>query len=244
MIAEFPGIGQVGRVAALARFPVKLMAGEVMDEAEVDWQGMEGDRQYGFVRRGNTSRFPWLTARDLLDLVRHRAIYGDPRNPRTSPVFVADPSGREWELHKAGLAEAIEKASGSEVDLLQLGIGAYDSMPLSILTTASLAELDAQHGEPLDRRRFRANIVVESTGSERDWVGCVVHLGGDEGVELRTTYLAPRCAMVTVDPDTAERDARVMRTVAQKFDGAFAIYATVARPGILRVGEAVSVRPA
>lgn len=35
-----------------------------------------------------------------------------------------------------------------------------------------------------------------------------------------------------------------MRTVAQKFDGAFAMYATVASPGIVRVGDAVSVRPA
>jgi len=50
--------------------------------------------------------------------------------------------------------------------------------------------------------------------------------------------------MVTIDTDTAERDARVMRAVAQRFDGTFAMYATVARTGILRVGDAVSVRPA
>lgn len=48
----------VGHVRALNRFPVKSMAGERLDMAELDWQGIEGDRQYAFVRAANGTRFP------------------------------------------------------------------------------------------------------------------------------------------------------------------------------------------
>jgi hypothetical protein len=54
----------VGRVAGLWRFPVKSMAGEQLDEAELGWHGLAGDRRWAFVR-GDTPRsgFPWLTIR-------------------------------------------------------------------------------------------------------------------------------------------------------------------------------------
>lgn len=233
----------VGRIAALTRYPVKSMAGEALADAEVDWQGMEGDRQYAFVRRGNTSRFPWLTGRDTPGMVLHRATYIDAGSPRTSAVRVTDPTGTRWDLRDPALSKAVSDAAEMEVDLLQLGIGAYDLMPLSIVTTASLADLETRHGRTLDSRRFRANIVVESSASDRDWAGRLIRFGDEGGVELVTTYLAPRCAMITIDPRTAERDASVMRTIAQDFEGAFTMYATVAKPGMLRVGDQVRLRP-
>ncbi len=43
---------EVGRVAQLWRFPVKAMAGERLDEAELSWHGVAGDRRWAFVRPG------------------------------------------------------------------------------------------------------------------------------------------------------------------------------------------------
>ncbi|MGZ8348269.1 MAG: MOSC N-terminal beta barrel domain-containing protein, partial [Allosphingosinicella sp.] len=50
----------VGRVVELNRFPVKSMAADPVSAVEVDWQGIEGDRQYAFYLTDDPSRFPWL----------------------------------------------------------------------------------------------------------------------------------------------------------------------------------------
>ena len=43
---------QVARVVSLFRYPVKSMAAEVLDEVDVSWQGMAGDRRWAFVQDG------------------------------------------------------------------------------------------------------------------------------------------------------------------------------------------------
>lgn len=216
------------------------MAGERRFATEIDWQGIEGDRQYGFVRRGNATRFPWLTGRDLSSLVLYEPSYRDPERPRSSPVIVRTPGGRDFPLDAADLRDELAAAAGMPIDLIQLGIGAYDLMPVSVVTTASLARLKAQHGGDVDRRRFRANVVVESEALELDWQGKRLQFGED-GAELLLAYPAPRCAMVTIDPDSAERDSTILRTVARDFAGAFTMYASVAKPGMVREGDAVNV---
>lgn len=231
----------LGRVLEIVRYPVKSMAGERMPVAEMDWQGLEGDRQYGLVRRRNTTRFPWLTARDLSGLVLYRAAYDDPGCPRNSKVTVVAPDGMELSLSDPRLISALEAEAGEPLNLMQLGIGAYDLMPVSIVTTASLRKLDAVHGASLDRRRFRTNIIVESDCLDEAWQGQRISFGDADAAELLIAYGAPRCAMITIDPDTAERDAKVLRTVAQSFGNAFTMYASVARPGLLREGDEVRV---
>jgi uncharacterized protein len=232
----------LGRVLEITRYPVKSMAGERRAVAEIDWQGVEGDRQYGFVRRVNSTRFPWFTARDQSDLVRYRASYDDPDNPRTSPVTITTPDGARHSVNDPALVEALSAAAKQPLSLMQLGIGAYDLMPISIVTTASLANLNAAHGMPIDRRRFRANILVESDFVESEWRGQRVQIGdGDDSAELLMAYPAPRCAMITIDPDTAHRDANILRTVAQDFGNAFTMYASVARPGVIREGDLLQI---
>ena len=230
----------LGTINEIVRYPVKSMAGERRAVTEIDWQGIEGDRQYGFVRRGNATRFPWFTGRDHSDLVRCRATYDDPEQPRRSTVTVRLPGGETVSLHDAGLRQTLEDASGQALDLVQLGIGAYDLMPVSIVTTASLARLDLLHGAALDRRRFRANIVIDSDAAEADWQGRRIRIGDAvDAPELLIAYPAPRCAMVTIDPDTGRRDASVLRTVAREFGNVFCMYASVARPGVAREGDRV-----
>lgn len=226
----------VGHVVGIARFPVKSMAGEERASADIDWQGMEGDRQYAFVKRDDRTRFPWFTGRDLSMLVRYRATFDDPDAPRTSTICVVSPEGERLDLRSDTLRERLEAASGRALALIQLGSGCYDAMPLSVVSTASLQALKAAHGVPLDPRRFRANIVVESQERDERWSG---RLGFGEGAELLLAAGAPRCAMVTIDPETGERDAGVLRTVAQAFGNAFTTYASVARPGGVRLGDPV-----
>lgn len=227
----------VGRVLEIMRYPVKSMAGERLTQAELDWQGIEGDRQYAFHHAGDGSRFPWLTGRDLPDLIRHVPRFRDPSAPRTATVDVEVPDGRTLALDGEELRDALVAALGSPVALMQLGRGCYDAMPVSIVTTATHAALDAAHGQPLDRRRFRSNIVIESDVRESEWRGRRLAFG--EGAELLLADGIPRCAMITIDPDTADRAPPVLRTVAQRFDNLIGIYASPARPGIIREGATV-----
>lgn len=72
---------EVGTVAALYRYPVKSMRGEAMERARLRWTGIDGDRQYAFYRAANASRSPWLTARQLAEMVLYAPRYADPADP-------------------------------------------------------------------------------------------------------------------------------------------------------------------
>ncbi|ATY31226.1 MOSC domain-containing protein [Sphingomonas psychrotolerans] len=232
----------VGHVAALNRYPVKSMAGEQLGVAEIDWQGIEGDRQYAFVRKANGTRFPWLTAREVPAMLLHRASFADPGAPKTSAVLIETPDGAAISLHDPLLHAHLEAAAGEPVGLLQVARGIYDSMPISLATTASHARIEAAHGCALDPRRFRANVVIESELAVNEWQGLRLAFGNDaDGAVVQMADPIPRCVLITIDPDTAAKDVRVLRTVAQQFGNAYGVYATPARPGLIRAGDPVRV---
>jgi hypothetical protein len=49
--------------------------------------------------------------------------------------------------------------------------------------------------------------------------------------------------MVNLDPETAEKDPRVMKTVARLNQNNAGVYATVVRCGTIKVGDRVSLAP-
>ena len=60
---------EIGHVEAIFRYPVKSMAGERLEVAELGWHGIDGDRRLAFRRIDDRSGFPWLTAGKLSDLI-------------------------------------------------------------------------------------------------------------------------------------------------------------------------------
>ena len=50
-----------------------------------------------------------------------------------------------------------------------------------------------------------------------------------------------RCAITTFDPDTLERDNRVLAGLARERENLFGVYARVARPGWAEVGASVRI---
>ncbi|WP_043366705.1 MOSC domain-containing protein [Belnapia sp. F-4-1] len=235
----------VGKVSRVARYPVKSMAGEPVAELDLRWTGAHGDRQYAFVRRGNRSRFPWLTARNAPSLVLHRPLFRDPADPRHSPVDVVTPAGERLPLDHPALATSLSEAAGTDVELIQVGRGIFDSMPVSLTTSAFLAAVDTAHALPLDPRRFRMNIVIESEASDSTWHGGVLAFGeGGGGARLLVNDAIPRCAMVTIDPDTAARDPSVLRTVAGRFANNVGSYCATLQCGSIRLGDRVRFFPA
>ena len=66
------GLQTAGTVRRLARYPVKSMAGEPLSSVDLTLQGLAHDRRYAFVQSESRSEFPWLTARELPDMLRYR----------------------------------------------------------------------------------------------------------------------------------------------------------------------------
>lgn len=87
---------------------------------------------------------------------------------------------------------------------------------VSLHGAASVAAVDAAAPAPVDDRRFRSNIVIEGTHAwaELDWVGRVRI--GDVVLEVQKPI--GRCAAIMANPDTGERDARLLRLLTQAFD--------------------------
>jgi hypothetical protein len=232
----------VGRVAALWRYPVKSMAGHQLPEVHVDWHGLTGDRRWAFIRPDReASGFPWLTIRERAEMWRYQPAFVDPDRPNTSPTVVLTPAGDELDVLDPRLAAEL----GAGVRLIRQDRGAFDEMPLSLITTQTVEWLGGLVEEPLEVRRFRPNLVVEATDGaplqEDTWVGHVLTVGG---LRLRLDQHNKRCVIVNTDPVTAERDPRVLRTIAQERQAYLGVYGSTVQPGGVAVGDAVVLEPA
>jgi uncharacterized protein YcbX len=201
---------QVGVVAALYRFPVKSMRGELLDEARVGWFGIEGDRQYAFVRSDNTSWFPWLTGRDVPDLLRYTPRFLEPANTTASPIMVRTPDGAEVLLDSDVLRNDLAARRGGPVHLMQLERGTFDAAPVSLISLATVEDLGTQIGMPMDPVRFRQNILLDLGAAapyvEEEWQERLLTFGGDDRARVLLNRREKRCMMITLTP--IRRDKR------------------------------------
>src|SRR6516164_11250706 len=147
----------VGRVARLWRYPVKSMAAEALDGVEVSWAGLSGDRRWAFIRAGQVrSGFPWLTIREKPELAHYRPRFAEPDRPDASPTQVRTPLGGDLDVADPALAAEL----GPGVRVIKQDRGVFDTMPLSLLSTQTLAGLGRLAGVSLAAGRFRPNLLV------------------------------------------------------------------------------------
>ena len=234
---------EVGRVAAVWRYPVKSMAPDAVQTAEVSWHGVAGDRRWGFVRDPREgSGFPWLTIRDRPDMVCYRPRFSDPERPNASPVVVTTPTGAELDVADAALAAELADGLDGGVRALKLNRGTFDSLPLSLITAQSVGALGDLAGRPLAVGRFRPNLLIDAHGdrafTEEEWTGRTLRIGD---ALVRVDARDKRCVIVNVDPTTAERDPIVLRTVVRQHEARLGVYGTTAAPGRVAVGDPVVV---
>lgn len=231
---------QVGHVVGLWRYPVKSMAPEALDEVDVSWHGLAGDRRWAFIRNGVThSGFPWLTLRERDDLNRYCPSFTDPAHPDKSPTLVRCPSGASFDIMDATLGDEL-CAGGTRVIRQDRGI--FDTFPLSLITTQTLSQLGAAVGVTLDVQRFRPNILVQAAEElhfpEDEWVGCVLRIGG---LRMRVDQRDGRCVVITIDPITAERNPAILRTVASDRQGCVGVYGSTVEPGRVSLNDPVFI---
>ena len=237
---------EIGRIEAIFRYPVKSMAGERLESANLGWHGFDGDRRLALRRLDdrNTSGFPWLSASSLPSLL----LFAPQRAPDDAksgnPAYVRTPDGASMPVFGAELAAEIERRLGAAVQMTHLKHGIFDDAPLSVITTDTINEIARLSGTVPDARRFRPNVVVSVRGGspfgEGDWLGRRLFFGADENApSIVVTQNDVRCAMVNFDPDTAHATPEVLKSVVAANNNLAGIYGTVSSVGDLAAGQPV-----
>lgn len=122
--------------------------------------------------------------------------------------------------------------------LVSAGRGMTDSdfPSVSILSTASLADLSARMGQDLSPHRFRGNLWLDGAEpwAEFGWIGRHVRIGD---AVLRIEERITRCTATTVNPETGLTNADTLSALSAAFGHQdFGVYATVVESGTTATG--------
>jgi uncharacterized protein YcbX len=206
-------------IAELWRYPVKSMAGERLQVADIRETGIVGDRVVQVVNAvGRT-----MTSRTKPKLLGYHATLGIDGEP-----LVDGKPWREVDVREAaGLDARLERHDGVE---------RFDILPLLVATDGAISAFG------YDGRRLRPNIVIGGVHGldERLWEGKTLRAG--EAI-IGIQDLRERCIMTTFDPDTLAQDVDVLLKIRREFDGLLALNCSVVKPGRVAVGDAVEVVP-
>lgn len=237
------------RVAELWRFPVKSLQGERLDAGQLTPDGIVGDRRYALF---DVETGYGLTARRAPELLFAAArLRADGMVEITLPdgsVAADDAALSSWlgravelrhctevgEVRYEGLIDDHNEASSGWEVFEGSSVAFHDSerIRVSLLSTASMRNWD--------RRRFRANVVLDGAG-EDELVGSRVRLGD---AELAVTNRIGRCVMTTrPQPDGIDKDLSVLRTIHRDRGGRLAVGCVVTHPGMVRLGDAIKPVP-
>jgi hypothetical protein len=249
------------RIAEIWRYPVKSMLGEQLDHADVGPGGIQGDRRWAVV---DAESGVSLSAKRYADLLRCRAWTSD------GDVMVELPDGRELPASSRDVGLALSDLLGRQVTTRSAETMAtiqhefptavtegrgepflyepkteafFDSVPLHLLTTATLKKLQQLlPASAIHRARFRPNFLVDidTIGFiENDWVNKDVTLGS---LRCHVIDHTRRCIMVAHAQGDLPRDMQVIRTVLRENDARAGVALKALHTGIVRKGDAVEVR--
>ncbi len=110
---------EIGHVEAMFRYPVKSMAGEQLEEANLGWYGLDGDRRLAFRRMGNRSGMPWLTASKLPDLLLFAPHRPEDGAEGDLPTHIRTPDGKDMPVFGEDLATEVGRRCGAPVEMMQ-----------------------------------------------------------------------------------------------------------------------------
>lgn len=260
----------IGSVESLWRYPVKSMRGEELNEVHVGFSGVFGDRLFAFTSSASPKGFPYLTGREQREMLLYRPRFRHPDkavkppnlaeaeaiapglnpvigSPDDLTVYVETPSGETLAIDDPGLIRALAERLGDEQTLMLLRSerGMADCRPVSLFSVQTARQLGEEMGVTLDTRRFRANVYMDLEDpagfSEDSFVGRKLKIGSK--TVLSVLERDPRCAMISIDPDTAERNPEILRQVSKGHDGMAGVYAAVLVEGAVRPSDAIELLP-
>ena len=232
----------VGVIRQLGRYPVKSMRGESLLATTLTLQGVPADRRYAFVQMASRSSFPWLTARELPELLCYSTCV-EQAGPQEVEVSVTTPGGEKFPIQSDELRQALEVRSGKKLFLLYDYRGSYDVAPISLISRQTVSQIAKESETEEDPLRFRPNLLIDlergEAFDELNWVGRILRVG--DAARIAITEVDQRCMMITLDPTSAKPSPAVLRYVARQHKQCAGVYATVLTPGEVRIGDTVSL---
>jgi uncharacterized protein YcbX len=259
-------VSSIGTVESLWRYPVKSMRGEELGELFASYGGVYGDRLFAFESSAGRKGFPFFTGREQRQMIRYRPRFRNP-NKAARPVDLADaeslpPGVNPLSAHPAELMIDVETPDGktiaiddpSLIDHLRTNIdkkhqltlrrsdkALTDCRPLSIFGVQSARKLGEETGISVDKRRFRASIYLDLAEgfAEDEFVGRSIRIGPKVIVSILERD--PRCMMITLDPDTGEKEPALLKKVAQAHSGMAGVYGAVLVEGMVHKGDSVEL---
>jgi MOSC domain-containing protein len=256
----------IGKVDSLWRYPVKSMRGEELDEAFAGFAGIYGDRLFAFTSSGSPKGFPYFTAREQNRLLQYRPRFRYPdkaarptnlseaegmganpvwADPSELMVDVETPDGKKLPIDDPALMDMLraDVDQKHQLTLRRSERAMTDCRPVSIFSLQSAQQLSDEIGSQIDKRRFRANVYVDLTSAqgfgENAFVGRSLRIGPK--VVVTVLERDPRCVMITLDPDTAEKTPAILKKVAQAHEGMAGVYGAVMVEGMLHKGDPVEL---
>jgi uncharacterized protein YcbX len=258
----------VGKIESLWRYPVKSMRGEELKEAFVGFSGIYGDRIFAFKSSGGRLGFPYLTARELEEMLLYSPkfrysnkstmppdlMHAEKQGPGLNPPFaefsdlsvdVSTPYGEVLPIDDFKLLRALsERVGGGHVlTLLRSHRAMTDCRPISLFSIQTVRYFSKNIGTAVDKRRFRANIYVDLSSDqsfhENSFVGQTLRIGSKVAISIRERD--PRCKMITLDPDTAESMPEILQRVLENHGGMAGVYGAVLIEGMVRVGDNIEL---
>ncbi len=258
----------IGTIESLWRYPVKSMRGEELDEVFAGYAGIYGDRVFAFATSASPKGFPFFTARDQRQMLRYRPRFRQPdqaarpinlteaeklasgltplyAKPEALMVDVETPAGDALAIDDPELIETLRQGMEEkhQITLLRSERALTDCRPLSIFAVQTAEKLGEETGRAVDKRRFRANIYLDLESpdgfAEDEYVGRSLRMGSK--VVVSVLQRDGRCIMITLDPDTAEKEPALLKKVAQAHNGMAGVYGAVLVEGIMRKGDPVEL---
>jgi uncharacterized protein YcbX len=209
---------ELGRLAAIWRYPVKSLAGEALESARIEPGGIPGDRasalfvESGHARAGKTYRGK-----------EHNLLH-----TTSSPERAVEYAGER------GVTVALRAEPGTQY---------FDDAPVSLIFDRWIDEVAEALGMTLDPRRWRPNLFAQAGSEfayrETDLLGCAIRVGE---IVLRVRDRIGRCVTTTYDVETGAPEDAVLRYVAQQRDNTMGVYCDVELAGTVRLGDGLVLR--
>ncbi len=239
-----------------------------MKQMFTGFSGVYGDRLFAFRSSAAPKGFPYLTARDQRAMLRYRPRFRRPEKA-AQPFNLAEaenmaPGANPVSADAADLMVDVETSTGETlaiddpalIEMLREGIdhkhqlslmrserAMTDCRPLSIFAVQTAKRVSEEAGIAVDKRRFRANVYLDLASSEgfaeEQFVGRALRIGPQ--VVIWILERDPRCMMITLDPETGDKEPAILKQIAQAHDGMAGLYGAVLVEGMVHKGDPVEL---
>ncbi|MCM3409720.1 MOSC domain-containing protein [Metabacillus litoralis] len=236
----------IGYIKEIIRHPVKSFYGENVQETQVMEYGLYGDRSHAFLDKTRQGKF--LTITQFPEMARYKARFvGEESQEEYPNVEVITPQGKVFSWENEELTKEIEEKSTCKISPIRftpshVPLGAIEEEHIQLVTDASLNRLKEIWGKTnVEHRRFRPNLLIDLNEKipfiEEEWFNRQIKIGNE--VEIKLKRHCERCMIITVNPENAEKDATLLKTVAKERNNHFGVYASVTKTGRIQVGDEV-----